>query len=137
MADKFSRQARSAIMRGSKSKDTRPELTVRRLLHRGGFRYRLHRPDLPGKPDLVFPSRRKVIFVNGCFWHQHPSENCPIVQVPRSNVDYWAPKFARTLERDAENMHALQDQGWDVLVVWECETSDHTGLKRTLMDFLN
>jgi DNA mismatch endonuclease, patch repair protein len=112
---------RSANMRAIRSKDMRPELTVRSLVHKLGYRFRLHRKDLPGKPDLVFGSRRKVIFVHGCFWHSHA---CKAAHTPRSNQEYWVPKLRRNRLRDARNVAALKALGWKSLVVWEC------GLKR-------
>ena len=98
----------------------KPEMIVRKLVHGMGYRYRLHRHDLPGRPDLVFPSRKKLIFVNGCFWHQHDEKDCKLVRKPKSNQAYWLPKLERTVLRDRENWHALEREGWDVLVVWEC-----------------
>lgn len=115
--DRFSPAARSAIMRGNKSKDTRPELTVRRLTHSLGYRYRLHSCGLPSKPDLVFPGRRKVIFVHGCFWHQHVSAHCPIVQYPKSNTEYWTEKLQRNIERDKENVIKLEEMGWRSIII--------------------
>lgn len=100
-----------------------------------GYRYRLHRKDLPGKPDLVFASRRKIILVHGCFWHCHP--DCRDGRLPKSNTDYWGPKLARNRERDKENCAALDKAGWSVLTVWECETADEEVLKATLAGFLN
>ncbi|MFG1342479.1 very short patch repair endonuclease [Xanthobacter autotrophicus] len=111
-------EGRSRNMQANRGKDTKPEMEVRRLLHALGYRYRLHRRDLPGKPDLVFPARRRVIEVRGCFWHGHGCH--PLGQLPKSRTDYWAPKIARNKERDVRNIAALRDQGWDVLEVWEC-----------------
>jgi DNA mismatch endonuclease (patch repair protein) len=105
-------------MRRVRGKGTKPELTVRRLVHHLGYRYRLHDKRLPGKPDLVFPSRRKVILVHGCFWHQHACKNV----TPSSNTDFWQPKLRRNVLRDAENRKALTREGWKVLTVWECQT---------------
>ncbi len=102
-----------------RSKDTAPELTVRRLLSGAGHRYRLHRKDLPGKPDIVFVSRRKAIFVHGCFWHQHP--RCRLAAKPKSNRGYWGPKLRRNRERDARARRELRGIGWESLVLWECE----------------
>jgi DNA mismatch endonuclease Vsr len=111
-------EGRRRNMQANKGKDTKPEMTVRQLLHRLGYRYRLHRRDLPGRPDLVFPSRRKVIEVRGCFWHGH---GCfPLGQLPKSRTDYWGPKIAGNKARDARNMAALQAAGWDALEIWEC-----------------
>jgi len=119
--DKLTPERRSRNMGRIGSKDTRPEMLVRRLVHALGCRYRLHVKDLPGKPDLVFRSRKKVIFVHGCFWHQHANEQCPIRIVPSSNKGYWAPKLRRNGARDAENLASLKKLGWKTLVVWECE----------------
>jgi DNA mismatch endonuclease (patch repair protein) len=132
--DRLSVEARSAHMRKIRSKDTRPEFIVRRLLHRLGYRYRLHRGDLPGKPDLVFGSRRKVIQVHGCFWHQH--DGCRHSHIPKSRLDYWVPKLARTVERDRSSLGALEAAGWCVMIVWECEVRDGAKLEKTLTRFL-
>jgi DNA mismatch endonuclease (patch repair protein) len=134
MADRFSVAQRSANMRRIKGWDTRPELLVRRLAHAMGYRYRLHRKDLPGKPDLVFGPRRKVIFVHGCFWHQH--EGCRGGRVPESNTDYWVPKLRRNTERDAAARAALEARGWGVLTIWDCETRDESALRMRLSSFL-
>lgn len=107
-------------MRRVHSTDTTPERRVRSFLHKLGFRFRLHRKDLPGKPDIVLPGRRTVIFVHGCFWHCHRS--CPRATIPASRQEYWRPKFERTIARDRENQEELRRQGWNVIVVWECET---------------
>lgn len=127
-------EQRSRIMRAVKSKDSNPEMAVRRMAHRMGYRYRLHRKDLPGKPDLAFESRRKVIFVNGCFWHGH---NCKRGdRTPKNNRDYWQKKIARNKERDLEHLTALKDKGWRVLIIWECEVNMGNGLDERLQDFL-
>ncbi|MCI0467585.1 MAG: very short patch repair endonuclease [Beijerinckiaceae bacterium] len=123
-------------MRRIKSKDMKPEMLVRRLVHAMGYRYRLHVKELPGKPDLVFPSRRKVIFVHGCFWHLHNSRDCPDRREPRTNQDYWGPKLARNKERDAEHIAALEAAGWPVLIVWECQTRDAKSLGESVRAFL-
>ena len=122
MTDKLSREQRSENMRRIKSTGMKPEMLVRRLVHSMGYRYRLHRKDLPGKPDLVFGLRKKVIFVHGCFWHGHDAEGCPDRRTPKSNVSYWSPKLARNKARDAERVVALEKAGWKVLTIWECET---------------
>jgi DNA mismatch endonuclease (patch repair protein) len=124
-------------MRRIRSKDTKPEMLVRRLVHKMGYRYRLHRRDLPGKPDLVFGPRRKVIFVHGCFWHSHSDPKCPDRRQPRSNLAYWQPKLARNRRRDAEHMAALSEAGWEALVVWECETRNLARLAAALRAFLD
>jgi DNA mismatch endonuclease (patch repair protein) len=120
-------------MRAIRSKDMQPELKVRSLVHKLGYRFRLHRKDLPGKPDLVFGPRRKVIFVHGCFWHSH---NCKTAHVPKSNLEYWGPKLERNKTRDGKNIEALQSEAWQALVVWECETGDEIGLTKRLRTFL-
>lgn len=134
--DKLTPERRSENMRRIKSKDMKPELLVRRLVHGLGYRYRLHRKDLPGKPDLVFGLKRKVIFVHGCFWHGHEREGCLDARRPKSNTGYWNPKLTRNKERDAERISALQADRWDVLVIWECETTDSKALRIRLRQFL-
>ena len=119
MADRSSPSQRSAIMARVKATNTRPEVAVRSLVHRLGYRFRLHRRDLPGRPDLVLPRHRTVIFVHGCFWHQH---NCSRGRrQPASNQSYWGPKLARNVDRDATVKRALQAMGWRVLTIWECQ----------------
>jgi len=134
VADKLSAERRSANMRRIRSKDTNPELALRSLIHRLGYRFRLHRKDLPGKPDMVFPSRRKVIFVHGCFWHQHPG--CREGRVPGSRLEYWGPKLRRNQERDRASQAALTGQGWHCLTVWECELKDAAAVRKTVKRFL-
>ena len=124
---------RRRIMQAVGSRDTAPEMAVRRLLHRSGYRYRLHRKDLPGRPDIVFVSRRKAIFVHGCFWHGH---DCPKGRLPKSRRDYWVPKLRGNRERDARNADRLRSMGWEVLAVWECETADLDALAARLFAFL-
>lgn len=125
---------RSEVMRRVRSVDTTPEMAVRRLCHAMGYRFRLHRRDLPGKPDLVFPARRKAIFVHGCFWHGH---NCKRgARVPKNNRAYWVQKISRNRERDSANRRRLGDDGWDSLVVWECEI-ETTALSERLREFLS
>ena len=127
-------EQRSRIMRAVKGADTTPELAVRRLAHSMGYRFRLHRNDLPGKPDLTFPRLRKVIFVHGCFWHGH---DCPRgARVPVQNRDYWTRKVARNVERDMSAQSALHCLGWKSLVVWECEIKEQDRLRRALRRFL-
>jgi DNA mismatch endonuclease, patch repair protein len=122
MADFLSAEDRSAHMRRIKGKDTKSEMLVRRLVHGMGYRYRLHRRDLPGTPDLVFPPRRKVIFVHGCFWHWHPDPGCRISGLPKSRLEFWGPKLEANRARDTAKQRGLREAGWRVLVVWECET---------------
>ncbi|TPM23143.1 DNA mismatch endonuclease Vsr [Mesorhizobium sp. B2-3-6] len=126
MADTLTPEERSERMRRIRSKDTKPEWKVRRLLHKARYRYRLQGRHLPGKPDLVFPSRKIVLFVHGCFWHQH--RQCKIAHIPKSRSSYWQAKFRRNAERDASNAATLTELGWRVVVVWECETADPDAL---------
>jgi DNA mismatch endonuclease, patch repair protein len=132
--DKLSAERRSANMRQIRSKDTKPEVLLRRLLHAQGYRFRLHRKDLPGKPDLVFPSRKKAIFVHGCFWHQHPG--CREGRVPGSRRDYWEPKLVGNQQRDMAAQTALAALGWKYLVVWECAMKDASAAVRRAEEFL-
>jgi DNA mismatch endonuclease (patch repair protein) len=117
--DKFTKQARSKIMAQVKSENTSPELAIRKLLHRLGYRFRLHRKDLPGKPDIVLPKYRTVIFVHGCFWHGHPG--CKRAARPASNTDFWNKKLDRNIERDRKAREELEKTGWRVMTIWECE----------------
>lgn len=121
-------------MRSIRSKDTGPELRVRRLAHRLGYRYRLHRADLPGTPDLVFSGRKKVIFVHGCFWHCHPG--CRRARKPKSRLDYWIPKLERNVQRDRDCLAKVTAAGWQALVLWECETDNEAKLAERLLAFL-
>lgn len=130
--DTLSPEARSENMRRVGQKDTAPEMYVRRLAHRLGYRFRLHKADLPGKPDLVFPSLRKVVFVHGCFWHGH---HCK--EMPKSNVAYWKEKIARNKARDARTTRLLRRQGWKVMTVWQCGIQDAANLERRLRHFLS
>lgn len=116
--------ARSAQMAKVKNRDTKPEMRVRQALHAAGLRYRLHAKDLPGKPDIVLRSRRIAIFVHGCFWHRHPDPSCKLARMPKSRVDFWAPKLEANRARDVRNETALLDMGWRVLTIWECEISN-------------
>jgi DNA mismatch endonuclease (patch repair protein) len=125
---------RSERMSRIRSKDTKPEMLVRRLLHKLGYRYRLHRRDLPGIPDLVFPSRKKVIFVHGCFWHAH--SRCSVANVPKSRRPFWRAKFSRNKRRDGSNERLLRRDGWHVFTVWECETKDMASLMLRLSECL-
>ena len=134
MVDKISAERRSANMRAIRSKDTFPELAVRRLVHSMGYRFRLHRSDLPGKPDLVFGPRRKVIFVHGCYWHGH---GCKVGGTgAKSNRAYWGPKIAGNKERDRRRTRELRKAGWRALTVWECETENLSRLTKKLSRFL-
>lgn len=120
---------RSENMRAIKSKNTSPEIFVRKQLHRLGFRFRLHRKDLPGSPDIVLPKYFTVIFVNGCFWHRH--QGCTRCSTPGTNKAYWKKKFDRNVQRDKENYSALEKLGWKVIIIWECETKNSELLRKT------
>lgn len=121
-------------MQAVKSKDTKPEMIVRRLAHALGYRYRLHRKDLPGAPDLVFPGKKTVFFVHGCFWHGHDCARGS--RQPKTNAEYWRAKITRNAKRDAANLKALEAQGWRALVVWECELKDRGALTDQIKAFL-
>ncbi|MEF2549421.1 very short patch repair endonuclease [Aurantimonas sp. E1-2-R+4] len=133
MVDKLTPEARSRLMARVKGKHTKPEMIVRRTAHGLGYRFRLHRKDLPGRPDLAFPRLRKVIFVHGCFWHRH---DCPRGTTPRTNRSFWDKKLARNVERDSAAIVALEAAGWSPLVVWECETRDYKKLVERMRIFL-
>jgi len=123
-------------MANIRAKGMTPELAIRRLVHKLGYRFRLHQRNLPGKPDLVFASRSKVIFVHGCFWHQHSDKNCRIQRVPKSRTEYWIPKLRANTKRDRKHQRELIAAGWQSLVVWECEVEGQTGLETRLRKFL-
>ena len=126
--------SRSDIMRAVKGRDTEPEKKVRRMVHAMGYRYRLHRKDLPGKPDLVFPSRKKVIFVHGCFWHGHDCARG--ARTPKTNRDYWQTKIRRNRDRDRKVQGALTEIGWAVLAVWECQMKGNDAMRKRIDRFL-
>ncbi len=132
--DTITAERRSALMARIRDKGTAPELAVRRMAHKLGYRFRLHKADLPGRPDLVFPKFRKVVLVHGCFWHQH--RGCRRSSIPKSRFDYWGPKLARNVARDWEAADALRSAGWEVLVIWECESGDADALALKLKNFL-
>jgi DNA mismatch endonuclease (patch repair protein) len=117
-----------------KGKDTKPELIVRKILHSMGYRYRLHHPNLPGKPDIVLSRHKKIVLVNGCFWHGH--ENCNRAKLPTTNHDFWANKIAKNMERDRFNINELEERGWEVLTIWSCEISKSELLKTKLAKFM-
>ncbi len=131
------KEHRSWTMSQVKGKDTSIEMAVRRLVRDLGFGYRLYAKDLPGKPDLVFRGRRKVIFVHGCFWHRHPDPACKLARLPKSNVEFWEIKLTKNSERDKRNEVALGSKGWKALNVWECQIKDTEALSRTLAQFLH
>ena len=120
-------------MAAVRQRDTAPEMSVRRMLHGMGYRYRLHRRDLPGSPDLVFPAGKKVIFVHGCFWHGH---SCPKGALPKTRLEFWKTKIARNKKRDADSLAQLRTIGWQATTVWQCELTDQARLRRRLVRFL-
>lgn len=132
--DTLTQEERSEIMGRVHGKDTRPEMLVRRLVHSLGYRFRLHRKDLPGRPDMAFPGRKKVIFVHGCFWHRH--EGCALARMPKSRVSFWESKLEGNKARDQRNVLLLRDAGWDVLTLWECQLRDIAALQATIVTFL-
>ena len=132
--DRLSREARSRLMSRVRSQDTDPEMRVRRVAHAMGLRFRLHRRDLPGCPDMVLPRHRLCVFVHGCFWHRHPG--CPKATTPKSRVAFWRAKFERNVARDAEVARSLRAAGWRVAVIWECRTRDNAYVRRRLVSAL-
>lgn len=134
MADIMTSEQRSERMRKIRSHDTKPEIVIRKLIHHMGYRYRIHVKDLPGTPDIVFSSRRKIIFVHGCFWHMH--EACRDGKIPGSRKEYWEPKLFRTRARDEKHQVELANSGWATLIIWECELSDLTRVELKIKDFL-
>lgn len=135
MTDVFTREKRSQLMSRIKGRDTKPEILVRSLVHRMGFRFRIHRRDLPGKPDMVLPRHGKVIFVHGCFWHGH--KWCQRSKRPTSNIDFWNKKLDMNIKRDKVFQGKLRSRGWKVLVVWQCETQKPEKLLRKCARFLH
>lgn len=133
MVDNRSKESRSRLMSRIGSKHTKPELAVRSLLHSLNYRFRLHRKELPGKPDIVFIGRKKAIFVHGCYWHGH---GCKIGKLPKSNLDFWLPKIERNRERDREKRSELEQIGWQVEEVWQCEINGNQNLSARLQEFL-
>lgn len=131
--DTISPDKRSALMSRIRSKDTKPEMAVRSMLHALGYRFRLHRKDLPGRPDIVLPRHRKIVLVQGCFWHGH---NCRLASSPKSNEGYWSAKISGNRARDARNREALELQGWKVLELWECEIRQPEQLRAVLCAFM-
>jgi DNA mismatch endonuclease (patch repair protein) len=133
--DSLSPKERSEVMARVRSKNSRPEMLVRKLVFSLGYRYRLHDNRLPGCPDLVFRSRRKVIFVHGCFWHRH--SRCALARMPKSRLDFWRPKLEGNKVRDRRNHRALTRGGWRVLTIWECQTSEPERLRKIIRRFLD
>jgi DNA mismatch endonuclease, patch repair protein len=136
MTDTLTKNERSERMSRVRGRDTKPEMIVRRLLHSLGFRYRLHDRRLPGAPDLVFKSRRKVILIHGCFWHRHSDPACKLARMPKSQLDFWRPKLEGNRERDLRNQSELEAIGWEYLIVWECELGHREQLENKLLAFL-
>ncbi len=134
MVDSLTAEQRHLVMSHIRSKDTKPEMLVRRLLFALGYRYRLHASDLPGTPDLIFRGRHQAIFVNGCFWHSHSCRNGS--HKPATNADFWQAKRERTVERDAQALAGLVDLGWSTFTVWECELRDPESVAASLQHFL-
>ncbi len=135
MVDIWTKTKRSDVMSRIRSKDTGPERAVRSMVHALGYRFRLHRNDLPGKPDIVLPKYGAVIFVNGCFWHQH--KNCIDGRIPKSSSDYWRKKLQRNIEKDKENVKKLRKMGWKVLSLWECDIEKHPErVRKNILDCL-
>lgn len=137
MTDTLTITQRSERMSRVGAKDTQPEWRVRSLLHAMGYRYRLHARDLPGRPDIVFRKRRKVIFVHGCFWHRHDDPACRLARLPKSRVDFWEAKLTGNAERDKRVVKVLESSGWQVLIVWECELRDSEHIENKLRHFLD
>ena len=131
--DTLSPEERSVRMALVRSRDTKPELRVRRYLHAAGLRYRLHQKVATARPDLVFPGRRAVVFVHGCIWHRHPDPACPLTRTPKSRIGFWIAKFAENVARDARQLAALEAEGWRVFVIWECQTTDRAHLEALLL----
>lgn len=130
MVDIVSPEVRSRMMSGIKGKNTRPEIVVRQAAHRMGLRFRIHRKDLPGKPDLVFPKHRTVVFVQGCFWHRH---DCRLAAVPKTRPEFWEAKLKANVDRDLRNRTQLELLGWKVIEIWECETREAKSLLSKLL----
>ena len=136
MIDTLTPSARSERMGRVRGRDTKPEMVVRRLIHGMGYRYRLQARDLPGRPDIVFRKRKKAIFVHGCFWHRHPDPSCKLARLPKTRLDFWLPKLEGNRKRDIANVKRLEEMGWQVLLVWECELRDREQLKNVLRRFI-
>jgi DNA mismatch endonuclease (patch repair protein) len=136
MTDTLTRKERSFRMSCVKSRDTSPERVVRRMIHAMGFRYRLHEGGLPGRPDIVLPRHRKIVFVNGCFWHRHSAAGCKLSRLPKSRLEFWLPKLESNRLRDQRDMRRLRNAGWKILVVWECQLRHKERIENKLRFFL-
>lgn len=135
MVDSLTSEERSEIMARVRSKNSGPEMLVRKIVFAMGYRYRLHARSLPGCPDLVFRSQHKVIFVHGCFWHRHA--NCALARMPKSRIDFWTAKLEGNRKRDKRNKRALSREGWKILTIWECELNDAVRLESRIRRFLD
>lgn len=136
MPDTLTKSERSERMSRIRGKDTKPELMVRRVVHGMGYRYRLHRRELPGAPDIVFGRLRKVIFVHGCFWHRHLDSQCRLARLPKSRLDFWREKLEGNRRRDDENEARLRAMGWGALIIWECQIKDILSLRERISEYL-
>lgn len=136
MTDTLTPLERSERMSRVRGHDTKPEIRVRKLLHSMGFRFRLHRRDLPGRPDIVLPKYKAIIFVHGCFWHRHDAPNCRLARMPKSRIEFWGPKLDANQLRDRRVEHELRTMGWSVLVLWECEMKDEELLRARILGIL-
>ena len=136
MSDTLKPAERSKRMAGIRGQNTGPEMVVRKLVHAMGFRYRLHCPSLPGKPDLVFTSRRKIIFVHGCFWHRHRAKSCKLARLPKSRLEFWLPKLEGNHSRDRRIKTELRKLGWEVLTIWECQLANIASASERVRSFL-
>lgn len=136
MADTLDPTERSERMSRVRNRDTKPELVVRRLIFGLGYRYRLHPKGIPGRPDLAFKSRKKAIFVHGCFWHQHPDPECKLARMPKSRLEFWRPKLTNNRQRDEANIKKLKEMGWSALEIWECELKDLDRVSERVQQFL-
>ena len=134
MADIMSSKDRSLCMSKIKGRNTKPEIKVRKILYKLGYRYRLHRKDIPGNPDIAFISRKKVIFIHGCFWHRHAG--CKYAYTPKSNVEHWNKKFKENVDRDNKVLEELNDKGWNYLIIWECQLKNNENIPEMLKTFL-
>ena len=134
MADIVSKKKRSEMMSGIKGKDTKPEIATRKMMYKMGLRYRLHRKDLPGKPDIVLGTIKLAIFVHGCFWHRH--NQCKYSYSPKTRVNFWEKKFNDNVKRDINNRLALEELGWKSAVIWECQTKDPDDLKKNILNII-
>lgn len=134
--DTLNPKERSERMSRVQAKNTKPELHVRRLISKLGYRYRLHDNKLPGKPDIVFKGRKKVVFVHGCFWHRHPDPKCALARLPKSRKEFWVPKLTDNRRRDIKNVAELRKNGWSILIIWECQLKNEELLIKKLKGYL-